>query len=99
MTNNVLSVGRPEPTATNGIRVGAGDLNLDGRDEVLVTTGWGGDGTASRGVVVGRGGGDYDVRGAKRYAKRGIYKITVTLADNQYRVSVAQSTARVQAAN
>ena len=178
-TTNVLSVGRPEPAAENGIRVGAGDLNLDGRDEILVTTGWGGDGTlhvlgpdlrpkwsfqvytwagggmnvaaapragmplradaltlrlpphkrarvvvarfhdaagaastasgfratidwgdgtAWRGVVVSRGYGNYDVRSSKRYADRGAYKVTVTLTDNQYRVSVAQSRAVVRAA-
>ena len=41
---SVIRTGRPAPEATNGIRVGAGDLDLDGRDEILITTGWGGDG-------------------------------------------------------
>src|SRR5262249_57800565 len=34
----------PEPDAENGIRLAAGDLDRDGRDEILVTTGWGGNG-------------------------------------------------------
>src|SRR5207253_3090419 len=34
-TGNVVSVANPDPAATNGIRVGAGDLDRDGRDEVL----------------------------------------------------------------
>jgi hypothetical protein len=44
VTGNVVSAAHPEPAATNGIRVGAGDLDQDGRDEILVATGWGGDG-------------------------------------------------------
>jgi len=34
----------PVPTQANGIRLAAGDLDGDGRDEVVVTTAWGGDG-------------------------------------------------------
>jgi len=178
-TGNVIRVAHPEPAATNGIRVGAGDLDQDGRDEILVATGWGGDGnvqvlgnhlqrkwsfqvytwpgggmnvaaaarvgmplssdaltlrlrankrlrvvvarfhdaaggassafgfraaidwgdgTSWRGVITRHGNGDYDVSSTKRYAKRGAYKITVTLADNQYRVSIARSKALVRAA-
>ena len=178
-TGSVVRSAHPEPGATNGIRVGAGDLNQDGRDEILVTTGWGGDGdvqvlndrlqrkwsflvyswsgggmnvaaaaraglplrsdaltlrlrahkrarvvvarfhdaagaastasgfratidwgdgTSWRGVVIRRGNGNYDIVSTKRYAKRSTYKITVTLADNQYRVSIAHSTALVRAA-
>ena len=178
-TSSVIRSAHPEPAATNGIRVGAGDLDQDGRDEILVTTGFGGDGyvrvlndrlqqkssflvyswsgagmnvaaaaraglplrsdavtlrlraktraravvarfhdaagaasTASgfratidwgdgsswRGVVVNLGKGNVDVVGTKRYAKRGTYAITVTLADNQYRVSIAHSKAHVRAA-
>jgi hypothetical protein len=178
-TGSVIRSTHPEPGATNGIRIGAGDLNQDGRDEILVTTGWGGDGyvqvlndrlqqkssfmvyswsgggmnvagaaraglplrsdaltlrlrahkrarvvvarfhdaagaasTASglratidwgdgtrwRGVVIRRGNGNYDIAGTKRYARRSTYRVTVTLADNQYRVSIAHSTAQVRAA-
>jgi hypothetical protein len=178
-TNLVVASGHPEPGAQDGIRVGAGDLNLDGRDEILVTTAWGGDGdfevlgpglrrqssvevytwpgggmniaaaprvglplrsyaltvrpTAQRrarvvvarfrdasglgspaagfhatidwgdgtewhATVVRRGSGTYDVRSTKRYARRGVYRITVTLADDQYRVSIAHSKAVVRAA-
>ena len=178
-TGAVVTSGHPAPSAQNGIRVGAGDLNRDGRDEILVTTGWGGDGsvrvlgpdlrtrswylqvytwnggglnvaaaprvglplrsnavtvrlaaqkrarvivahfndaggpsslasgfraaidwgdgTAWRGVVVVRGGGSYDVRSLKRYARRGTYRVRVTLVDNQGRVSIAQSSAVVRA--
>ena len=60
------------------------------------TIDWG-DGANSRGVVVRRGNGEYDVVSTKRYARRGTYKITVTLADNHYRVSIAQSRVLVRA--
>jgi hypothetical protein len=43
-TGTVISAAHSEPAATNGIRVGAGDLDQNGRDEILVATGWGGDG-------------------------------------------------------
>jgi hypothetical protein len=178
-TGAVVESGKPDPAAQDGIRVAAGDLNLDGRDEILVTTAWGGDGdirvlgpglrrqstfevytwpgggmniaaapriglplrsyaltvharahrrarfvvarfhdasdvgasasrfratvdwgdgTEWRGTVIGRGKGTYDVRSAKRYARSGVYRVTVTLADDQYRVSIAQSRAVVRAA-
>ena len=165
----------PVPSAGDGLRLGSGDLDRDGRDEILVAAGWNGDGdvrvlgpdlaekswfsvydwvggglnvaaapriglplragpmtvrmvartrsrvvvarfddaasapasafratidwgdgTHWRGVVLRRGGGSYLVRSSKRYAKRGRYEITVTLADS-YRVSVARSTAIVRA--
>ena len=43
-TGDILRVARPAAVATNGIRLGAGDLDQDGRDEILVTNAWGGDG-------------------------------------------------------
>jgi FG-GAP-like repeat/FG-GAP repeat len=178
-SGSVIRAGRPAPEAANGIRVGAGDLDLDGRDEILVTSGWGGDGdvrilgptlrpkwflgvytspgwgmnvaaapriglplradaltvrprarqrarlvvarfhdaagpasapsrfraaiewgdgTSWRGVVLKRGAGIYEVRSTKRYARRGTYKIVVTLTDSRSRVSIAKSRAVVRAA-
>ena len=171
----ILRSARPAPDAQNGLRLGSGDLDQDGRDEILVATGWGGDGEArilgpalqrkwslgvysypdwgmnvaaapriglplrasgvalrmvarkrvaivvgrfhdvagaptprrfhatidwgddtdSSGAVVSRGSGDYVVRGAKRYATRGRYDITVTLTDG-YRTAVAHSRANVR---
>jgi hypothetical protein len=44
VTGVVLRSGRPASQAENGIRLGAGDLDQDGRDEILVATGFGGDG-------------------------------------------------------
>jgi VCBS repeat protein/FG-GAP repeat protein len=41
----VLRVVRPLPDSTSGLRVAAGDLNHDGRDEVVVAPGFGGDST------------------------------------------------------
>ena len=35
---------RVVPPAQNGLRLAAGDLDLDGRDEILAATAWGGDG-------------------------------------------------------
>jgi hypothetical protein len=171
-SGRVLALRRPAASAPDGIRVGAGDLDLDGRDEILVTDAWGGegdvrvlgpdlrrrwsltvytwsgtgmnvaaaarlglplradattvrlqtrrrsrvvvarfhdaagsvstaarlratidwgDGTSWRGVVVRRGGGTWDIRSTKRYARPGAYKLAVTLADGQGRVSVARS--------
>jgi VCBS repeat protein len=40
----IVQVARPVPTAGDGIRLGSGDLDRDGRDEILVAAGWGGDG-------------------------------------------------------
>jgi FG-GAP repeat len=53
-----------------------------------------GDGTAARGTVIARGGGVFDVRGLKRYARRGRYVVTVTLS-NDNRTSIARSRAIV----
>jgi hypothetical protein len=58
------------------------------------TIDWG-EGTRSSGVVV-KGSGDYLVRGAKRYARRGSYDVTVTLSDGD-RTAVARSKAIVRA--
>jgi hypothetical protein len=177
-TGSIVTSVHPEPNATNGLRVGDGDLDRDGRDEILVTTGWGGDGsvrvldnrlrqktsflvynwfgggmnvaaaaraglplradaltlhvkarqrgrfvvarfhdaagnastasgfratidwgdgTSWRGVVINRGAGNYAVAGTKRYANRGTRGLTVTLADNQSRVSIAHSKVVIRA--
>lgn len=179
-TGTVLRSARPEPLAENGLRIGTADLNLDGRDEILLAPAWAangppgdvlilgadlrqkssfrvydnsgagmnvagaarnglpiradavnvrliarkrtrlvvarfhdatgpaaaglhatvrwGDTTSARGTVINRGNGDYDVRGTKRYARTGAYTITVTLTDNQDRISIAHSRARVRSA-
>jgi hypothetical protein len=174
-TGTILRSTRPASDAQNGLRLGAGDLDQDGRDEILVATGFGGDGEArilgpglqrkwslgaytfpgwgmnvaaapriglpvrasgvvlrmvartraaivvgrfhdvagssssrkfhatidwgddthSSGAVVSRPGGDYVVRGAKRYATRGRYDVTVTLTDG-FRTAVARSIAIVR---
>jgi len=55
-----------------------------------------GDGTAWTGVVLSRGGGVYDVRSSKRYARAGRYRMIVTLKDNRGRTSIARGTAVVE---
>jgi len=174
-TATIANVARPGPTSEDGLRLGAGDLDRDGRDEILVAPGWNGDGavrilgpdlvqkswfsvydwigggmnvaaapriglplradpvtvrmvartrsrvtvarfhdaavspastfratidwgdgTHWRGAVLRKSGASYLVRSAKRYAKRGRYMVTVTLAES-YRVSIARSTAIVRA--
>ena len=176
-TGNVIRTAHPVPSAEAGLRVGAGDLDQDGRDEIVVTPGWApsgatgdisvlgptlkrkwatnaytwlgagmtvavaprnglplradgvtlrlrakqrvqavvgrfhdtggtatailramidwGDGTSWRAVPVRRGQREIDVRSTKRYAARGVYRITVTLTDGANRTSVARSTAVV----
>jgi len=42
---SVIRVVRPLPDSMSGLRVAAGDLNHDGRDEVVVAPGFGGDST------------------------------------------------------
>src|SRR5690242_8538064 len=42
-TGTVARVVQPLPNGTTGLRVAAGDLNHDGRDEVVVSPGFGGD--------------------------------------------------------
>jgi FG-GAP repeat len=42
-TGAIRAATRLEAESTNGLRVGAGDLDGDGRDEILVAPGWGGD--------------------------------------------------------
>jgi hypothetical protein len=42
---SVIRVVQPLPDSTSGLRVAAGDLNHDGRDEVVVAPGFGGDST------------------------------------------------------
>jgi len=41
----VVRTAAPLPTGTSGLRVAAGDLNRDGRDEIVVAPGFGGDST------------------------------------------------------
>jgi VCBS repeat protein/FG-GAP repeat protein len=55
-----------------------------------------GDGTTWRGAAVSKGGGVYDVRGWKRYVRRGRYAVKVTLTDLAGRSSIARSTAIVK---
>jgi hypothetical protein len=55
-----------------------------------------GDGTRWNGVVLGRGGGIFDVRSLKRYARAGRYALTVTLTDERGRRSIAHGTAIVK---
>jgi FG-GAP-like repeat/FG-GAP repeat len=45
LTGLVVRVVQPLPHGTSGLRVAAGDLNHDGRDEVVVAPGFGGDST------------------------------------------------------
>jgi FG-GAP-like repeat/FG-GAP repeat len=55
-----------------------------------------GDRTAWQGVVISRGGGVYDIRSSKRYARPGQYRVIVTFKDSRGRVSIARSTAVVK---
>ncbi len=180
VNGGVVRVAHPFPAAEDGLRIGSGDLDRDGRDEILVAPAWApsgafgavnvlgaalrpkwgwqvynwagagmnvaatprnglplrsqaltvrlragarthiavarfddaarlfptsrfratiawGDGTAWRGIVLRRSATSIEVRSSKRYARSGTYKVTVTLTDDQSRVSVAKSTARVRA--
>jgi FG-GAP repeat len=54
-----------------------------------------GDGTSWNGVVLARGGGVYDVRSLKRYARAGRYQLTVTFTDRAGRSSIARGKAVV----
>jgi FG-GAP-like repeat len=54
-----------------------------------------GDGSTSRGLVLSRPGGFYDVQGAKRYARPGRYSVTVTMTAGDGRISIARSKAVV----
>ena len=54
-----------------------------------------GDGTSSRGEILSRSNGFYDVRAVKRYARAGRYNVTVTLSDGGGRTSIARSRAVV----
>jgi hypothetical protein len=54
-----------------------------------------GDGTSSSGIVLARGSGIYDVRGAKRYRHSGRYAVTVRVTGVDGRTSVARSRAIV----
>jgi len=56
-----------------------------------------GDGTAWRGVLVRRSATGLEVRSSKRDGRGGTYRVTVTLTDDQGRVAVAKSIARVAA--
>jgi VCBS repeat protein/FG-GAP repeat protein len=176
LTGSVRRTLEPVASQADGLRLAAGDLNGDGRDEVVVATAWGGDGlvrvldsqlrvvsvftaypwpgwgmnvagsariglpiasasrtvqfvagkraltvvarfrdaagagsglgfraeiswgdgTTWRGAAVAKGGGVYDVRSWKRYARRGRYAVRVTLTDLAGRSSIARSTAIVK---
>jgi hypothetical protein len=54
-----------------------------------------GDGTSWNGVVLSRGGGVYDIRSLKRYARAGRYALTVTFTDRDGRSSIARGRAVV----
>jgi len=43
-TATIANVGHAGPSSEDGLRIGAGDLDRDGRDEILVAAGWNGDG-------------------------------------------------------
>jgi hypothetical protein len=172
-TGTVLVTRQPFGPSMNGLRVGAGDLNRDGRDEIVVASGFGGDslvylldghlseknafraydwlgagmnvalvpriglpiasdartmklkahkraktivarfrdaaggtmrlktsiawgdGTYGSGTLLPRGNGVYEVRGTKRYGRAGRYSVTVTVADQSGRISIARSSAVV----
>jgi hypothetical protein len=57
-----------------------------------------GDGTSWNGVLLSRGGGVYDIRSLKRYARAGRYALTVTFTDRNDRSSIARSQALVRRA-
>jgi hypothetical protein len=52
-TGTVLRTARPEPEAENGLRVGTADLNLDGRDEILVAPAWASNGPLGDVLILG----------------------------------------------
>jgi hypothetical protein len=54
-----------------------------------------GDGSSSRGVVLPRANGFYDVQAVKRYARPGRYSVTVTMTAGDGRMSIARSRAVV----
>jgi hypothetical protein len=64
------------------------------RRDLRASIDWG-DGTSWNGVLLARGGGVYDVRSLKRYARAGRYAVTVTFTDRNGRSSVARSRAIV----
>jgi len=55
-----------------------------------------GDGTYASGTLLPRGNGIYDVQGTKRYGRARRYSLTVTVADQNGRTSVAHSAAVVR---
>ena len=180
VSGSIIRIAHPFPAAEDGLRVGSGDLDRDGRDEILVAPGWApsgvagefdvlgatlqrkwssqvynwagaglnvaaaprnglplrsqpftirlragtrahvavarfddasrlfptsrfratidwGDGTSWRGIVLRRSASTLEVQSSKRYRSSGTYRVTVTLTDDQQRVSVAKSTAHVLA--
>jgi hypothetical protein len=54
-----------------------------------------GDGSSSRGLVLTRANGFYDVQAVKRYARPGHYRVTVTMTAGDGRMSIARSRAIV----
>jgi hypothetical protein len=64
------------------------------RRDLRASIDWG-DGTSWNGVLLARGGGVYDVRSLKRYARAGRYALTVTFTDRNGRSSIARSRAIV----
>jgi hypothetical protein len=46
-TGSLLRFLEPSPSATTGLRIAAGDLDGDGRDEVVLAPGWGGNGVVT----------------------------------------------------
>jgi hypothetical protein len=70
------------------------DASRSSRNDVRVAIDWG-DGTSWNGRVVSHGGGLYEIRSRKRYARAGRYAVTATWRDGTGRTSIARSRALV----